>query len=63
MNSSASSDATVVSLAGRRGYRPDWASMASARLGSAREKLRMDHDAFAAYLSDSSRLPGGGLLP
>ena len=53
MNSSANSDATVVSLAGRRGYRPDWASMASARLGSAREKLRMDHDAFAACLSDA----------
>jgi tetratricopeptide (TPR) repeat protein len=53
VNSSASSGATVVSLAGRRGYRPDWASMASARLGSAREKLRMDHDAFAAHLSDA----------
>lgn len=52
MNNSASSDAKVVSLAGRRGYRPDWASMASARLGSAREKLRMDYDAFADYLSD-----------
>jgi tetratricopeptide (TPR) repeat protein len=51
VNSSASSDATVVSLAGRRGYRPDWASVASDRLGSARKKLRMDHDAFAAYLS------------
>ena len=57
MNSSASSDATVVSLAGRRGYRPDWASMASARLGSAREKLRMDHDAFAAHLSDTLGYP------
>ena len=57
MNSSASSGATVVSLAGRRGYRPDWASMASARLGSAREKLRMDHDAFAAYLSDALGYP------
>ena len=43
----------MVSLAGRRGYQPDWASMASARLGSAREKLRMDHDAFAACLSDA----------
>ena len=51
MDRPASSDATVVSLAGRRGYRPDWASMASARLGSAREKLRMDHDTFAACLS------------
>jgi tetratricopeptide (TPR) repeat protein len=57
VNSSANSDATVVSLAGRRGYRPDWASMASARLGSAREKLRMDHDAFAAYLSDALGYP------
>ena len=57
MNSSANSDATVVSLAGRRGYRPDWASMASARLGSAREKLRMDHDAFAACLSDALGYP------
>ena len=55
MNSSA--DATVVSLAGRRGYRPDWASMASARLGCAREKLRMDHDAFAACLSDALGYP------
>ena len=53
MNSSANSDARVVSLSGRRGYRPDWASMAAARLGSARAKLRMDHDAFAAYLSDA----------
>ena len=52
MDRPASSDATVVSLAGRRGYRPDWASMAAARLGSAREKLRMDHDAFAACLSE-----------
>jgi tetratricopeptide (TPR) repeat protein len=52
VNSSANSDARVVSLAGRRGYRPDWASMASARLRSAREKLRMDLAAFAAYLSD-----------
>ena len=46
-------DATVVSLAGRRGYRPDWANMASARLAAARNKLRMDHDAFAAHLSDA----------
>ena len=53
MNNSADSDATVVSLAGRRGYRPDWASMASARLSLAREKLRMDHEAFAAYLSEA----------
>ena len=53
MNSLPNSDATVISLAGRRGYRPDWASMVSARLGAAREKLRMDHDAFAAYLSDA----------
>ena len=53
MNGPASSEATVVSLAGRRGYQPDWASMAAARLGSAREKLRMDHDAFAACLSDA----------
>ena len=53
MSRLANSDATVVSLAGRRGYRPDWASMASARLGSAREKLRMDHDTFAACLSDA----------
>lgn len=53
MSSSANSDARVVSLSGRRGYRPDWASMAAARLGSARAKLRMDHDAFAAYLSDA----------
>jgi tetratricopeptide (TPR) repeat protein len=55
VNSSA--DARVVSLAGRRGYRPDWASMASARLGFAREKLRMDHDAFAAHLSDALGYP------
>ena len=57
MSNSADSDAKVVSLAGRRGYRPDWASMASARLGSAREKLRMDHDAFAACLSDALGYP------
>ena len=57
MNRSANSDARVVSLAGRRGYRPDWASMASARLGSARAKLRMDHDAFAACLSDALGYP------
>jgi tetratricopeptide (TPR) repeat protein len=54
---SANSDARVVSLSGRRGYRPDWASMASARLGSARAKLRMDHDAFAACLSDALGYP------
>lgn len=57
MSRLANSDATVVSLAGRRGYRPDWASMASARLGSTREKLRMDHDAFAAHLSDALGYP------
>ena len=57
MSRSANSDARVVSLSGRRGYRPDWASMASARLGSAREKLRMDHDAFAACLSDALGYP------
>jgi tetratricopeptide (TPR) repeat protein len=57
VNNSASSDAKVVSLAGRRGYRPDWAGMASARLRSAREKLRMDHDAFAAYLSEALGCP------
>ena len=57
MNSSANPDATVVSLSGRRGYRPDWASMASARLGSARAKLRMDHNAFAACLSDALGYP------
>jgi tetratricopeptide (TPR) repeat protein len=57
VSSSADSDATVISLAGRRGYRPDWASMASARLGSARSKLRMDHDAFAACLSDALGYP------
>ena len=33
------------------------ASMASARLGAAREKLRMDHDAFAACLSDALGYP------
>jgi tetratricopeptide (TPR) repeat protein len=31
--------------------------MASARLGAAREKLRMDHDAFAACLSDALGYP------
>ena len=57
MSNSADSGARVISLAGRRGYRPDWASMASARLGAAREKLRMDHDAFAACLSDALGYP------
>ena len=53
MSRPAKSGAAVVSLAGRRGYRPDWASMAADRLGAARGKLRMDHDAFAACLSDA----------
>ena len=57
MSNSADSGARVISLAGRRGYRPDWASMASARLGAAREKLRMDHEAFAACLSDALGYP------
>ena len=57
VNNSANSDARVVSLAGRRGYRPDFAGMAADRLGSARAKLRMDHDAFAARLSDALGYP------
>ena len=52
MSNSPDPVARVISLAGRRSYRPDWASMASARLSTAREKLRLDHDAFAARLSD-----------
>lgn len=53
MNRSASSGATVISLAGRRGYQPDWAGMVSGRLHAARDKLGMDHEAFAAYLSEA----------
>ena len=53
MNRSASSGATVIGLAGRRGYQPDWAGMVSGRLRAAREKLGMDHEAFASYLSEA----------
>jgi tetratricopeptide (TPR) repeat protein len=57
VNRSASSGATVVSLAGRRGYQPDWAGMVSDRLRAAREDLRLDHEAFASYLTGALGYP------
>lgn len=44
--------ASVTSLSGHPGYRPDCRSLASAQIRSAREKLRLGHEGFAAYLSE-----------
>jgi tetratricopeptide (TPR) repeat protein len=57
VNRSASSGAIVISLAGRRGYQPDWAAMVSGRLRAARETVRLDHEAFASYLSGALGYP------
>ena len=43
---------SVISLAGRPGYRADFRGLASAQVRAAREKLRLDHEGFAAHLSE-----------
>lgn len=53
MSAPASTSGKVISLSGRNGYRPDFRAMASGHVRAAREKLRMDHEGFAAYLSDT----------
>lgn len=57
MSNSANSDGRVVRLAGRAGYRADYRGLASSQVRAAREKLRMDHDGFAGYLSDAVGWP------
>lgn len=47
---SSAPDASVFSLAGRRGYHPDYRGLACGRVRAAREKLGQDHDGFAGYL-------------
>jgi hypothetical protein len=43
---------SVISLAGRPGYRADFRGLASAQVRASREKLGLDHEGFAARLSD-----------
>jgi hypothetical protein len=44
--------ADVVSIGSRRGYRPDYKGLASAHIRKARQKLDLDHEAFAAHMSN-----------
>jgi hypothetical protein len=48
---------SVVSLAGRPGYRPDFRSIASARMRSARQNLGLSEAEFSAYLTDAVGWP------
>jgi hypothetical protein len=52
MSAPASSGGSVISLAGRAGYRPDLGSRASAQVSAARGELHLSHEDFAAYLSE-----------
>lgn len=47
-----STPASVISLAGRPGYRADYRGLACAQIRTARAKLRLGHEGFAAYLSE-----------
>ena len=44
--------ASVTSLTSRAGYRPDFRSLAAQQVRQAREKLRLDHESFAAHLGE-----------
>lgn len=51
MSAPASTAGKVVSLAGHSSYRPNFRGLCAAHIRAARDKLRMDHAAFAGYLS------------
>jgi hypothetical protein len=44
--------ADVVRIGSRRGYKPDYKGLASAYIRKARQKLDLDHEAFAAHMSN-----------
>jgi hypothetical protein len=52
MSAPASDLASVISLAGRPGRRPDYRGLASSQIRAARESLRLSHEGFAAHLSE-----------
>lgn len=60
MSKPASSGATVTSLARHPDYRPHFRALASGQVRAAREKMHLDHDGFAAYLTE---MVGWGVMP
>jgi DNA-binding transcriptional regulator YiaG len=60
MSNLASTGGTVTSLASHPAYRPDFRSMASDQVRAAREKLHLDHNGFATYLTE---MVGWGVMP
>ena len=51
MSGGAGKEGSVTSISGRAGYQPDFRGLASAQVRAGREKLHLDHDGFADYLT------------